>query len=162
MDEQTIQQIVSFLSKYYGWELIIIGITIGLTFLVKIPIRKAADKYAEKYNVDKSVITWVIGVLPFVFAFLCLVPLYLYRVDWKFDSISWKGVVTETATLGAAAMGVYEFVKKFIQGIKAKKNTQVISKEGDVVTVTTQPRVVSNPKEDATKPSYLKDTHKRK
>ena len=42
MDEQTIQQIVSFLSKYYGWELIIIGITIGLTFLVKIPIRKAA------------------------------------------------------------------------------------------------------------------------
>lgn len=163
MDEELIQQIVSFLSKYYGWELIIIGLTIALTMLVKIPIRKAADKYAQKNNIDKSVITWVIGVFPFVFSFILVFLLYFYRAGWNLDAISWKMVVVEASTLGGAAIGVYEFIKKLIKGITAKNKTQTIAVEGNTTVVTTTIKEMNNDGSvDNTTPSYVQNRHKKK
>ena len=61
------EEIIAFLSQWYIWELIIIVLAIILTLIVKIPIKGFAVKWEEQYGIDKSKITWVNAIFPYVF-----------------------------------------------------------------------------------------------
>lgn len=149
MDPNIIQEIVQFLSKWYIWELIIIVAAILLTLIVKIPIKRAAIKWEEKYGIDKSKITWINAIFPYIFVFIFVFILYWYKANWSLtlkDPDWWKAIGIRTATLGSGAIGLYELIKKVKQAIiaanqKAKLDKQA-KEEAKVIEEDGQPRVV--------------------
>lgn len=121
MNPEELKSIIDFLSKFYIWEIIIIGVAIGLTMIFKLPIKKHAYKLQTKYGVDKSMLTWITALIPYVLCFIMIFVLYWYRSGFtdKFDSLEWAAIMTETGLLGSGAVGLYEAIKKFIKGAKA-------------------------------------------
>lgn len=119
--EQIIETIISFLNQWGFWELVAIVLIVILTCVLKIPIYKAAVKYQEKHGVDKSFITWVISVIPFVLAFVFALILHLWSQNWNVAIVVWSVVIKNTTALGAGAIGIFELIKKFVQAATAKK-----------------------------------------
>ena len=62
------ENFTKFLTDYGIGGLLIIVIAFGLTQIIKAPIKKKAEAWANKNGVDKSVITKWLFVLPFVLA----------------------------------------------------------------------------------------------
>lgn len=131
MNPEEITVIIDFLSKFYIWEIIIIGVAIGLTMIFKLPIKKHAIKLQEKYGVDKSMLTWITALIPYVLCFIMIFVLYWYRSGFtdKFDSLAWAGIMTETGLLGSGAVGLYEAIKKIIKGSMAIHEKKKLQKE---------------------------------
>ena len=122
MDPNIIQEIVNFLSKWYIWEILIMVLAILFTMFIKIPIKKAAVKWQEKYGIDKSKITWINGMFPYILVFIMVFVLFWYKTGWNMelkDPEFWKDVGTRTAILGSGAIGLYELIKKLKQAVIA-------------------------------------------
>ena len=100
--EDTINSIIGFLNAWGFWQLVIILLIILLTALIKIPIKKAAENFAIKNNVDKSVITWTISLIPFILAFIGALILQLINIHWDVTIIDWQVVVKDASILGVA------------------------------------------------------------
>ena len=121
MDENVIQTIGDFLSKWGFWQLIAIASIVILTLVLKIPIKKAAEKYQAKTGVDKSIITWVISIIPFVLGFVAALLLELLAQNWDVNLIDWAEVTKQCSVLAVTAIGIFETVKKFVEAFTAKK-----------------------------------------
>ena len=133
MDPEIINTVVNFLSKYFIWEIIIMLLIVGITALLKLPIKKAAEKLEEKYKVDKSILTWTIGFIPPFLAAIAIFILYWYKSGWsmKLEAEEWAAMFTEIGVVASGAIGIYEFFKKMFQGAKAvaEKNKTVKKNE---------------------------------
>lgn len=132
MDPNIIQEIMSFLSKWYIWELIIMVIAILLTLLIKIPIKKRAEEWQAKYKIDKSKITWINAIFPYIFVAAMVFILYWYKSGWNMnlkDPEFWKNVGTRTGILGSGAIGLYELIKKLKQAAIATHEANAKAKE---------------------------------
>ena len=133
MDPEIINTVANFLSKYFIWEIVIMLLIVGITALLKLPIKKAAEKLEEKYKVDKSILTWTIGFIPPVLAAIAIFILYWYKSGWSMtlEASEWAGMFTEIGVVASGAIGIYEFFKKMIQGAKAiaEKNKTVKKNE---------------------------------
>ena len=116
MNPEDLELIISMLSKYYIWEIIIIGVAIGLTMILKLPIKKKAVKLQEKYGVDKSMLTWITALIPYVLCLTMVFVLFWYRSGWTMETLNWQGIATEGVLLGSGAIGLYEAIKKIIKG----------------------------------------------
>lgn len=127
--EDTINSIIGFLNAWGFWQLVIILLIILLTALIKIPIKKAAENFAIKNNVDKSVITWTISLIPFILAFIGALILQLINIHWDVTIIDWQVVVKDASILGGAAIGVFEAFKKWVEASAAKKALKVAKVE---------------------------------
>ena len=135
MNPEDIQAIIEILSKYFIWEILIMGIAIGLTMILKLPIKKKAVKLQEKYGVDKSMLTWITALIPYVLCAIMVFVLFWYRSGFteKLDSLEWSRIATEIGVLGSGAIGLYEAIKKIIKGsiaihqkkIKAQKEAEL-------------------------------------
>ena len=126
------QEIMEFLSKWYLWEILIMLGAILLTLIVKIPIKRAAIKMEEKYKIDKSKITWINGMFPYIFVFIAVFLLFWSKLNWTLelrDPQFWKDVGTRTGVLGSGAIGLYELIKKIKQAVIASKQASVLKKE---------------------------------
>ena len=134
MDQEVIQVIADFLSKFYIWEAIIIVVAIALTGLLKLPIKKQALKLQEKYGVDKSMLTWVTALIPYSLCFIMVFVLYWYKSGFtgQLELLDYQAIVSEGIILGSGSIGLYEAVKKVIKGgkaIKEKKEQQEEAKK---------------------------------
>ncbi len=132
MDPNIIQEIMSFLSKWYIWELIIMVIAILLTLLIKIPIKKRAEEWQAKYKIDKSKITWINAIFPYIFVAAMVFILYWYKSGWNMnlkDPEFWKNIGSRTGILGSGAIGLYELIKKLKQAAIATHEANVKAKE---------------------------------
>lgn len=134
MDQEVIQVIADFLSKFYIWEAIIIVVAIALTGLLKLPIKKQALKLQEKYGVDKSMLTWVTALIPYALCFIMVFVLYWYKSGFtgQLELLDYQAIVSEGIILGSGSIGLYEAVKKIIKGgkaIKEKKEQQEEAKK---------------------------------
>ena len=142
MDIETLKTITEFLSKYYIWEIVIMLLALGLTMAIKIPIKKQAVKLEEKYGVDKSILTWTIAFIPYILTAIMVFVLYWYKSNWalKFDSLEWSSMLSEIGIIGSGAIGIYEAVKKLVQGSKAikEKKSQTVQKNCTVSKNTTK------------------------
>ena len=116
MNPEDLQLIINMLSKYYVWEILIIGVAIGLTMILKLPIKKKAVKLQEKYGVDKSMLTWITALIPYVLCLTMVFVLFWYRAGWTMETLNWQAIVTEGMLLGSGAIGLYEAIKKIIKG----------------------------------------------
>lgn len=134
MDEEIIYYIVDFLSKFYIWEIIIIVLAIALTGIFKLPIKKRALKLQEKYGVDKSMITWITALIPYVLCLSMVFVLYWYKAGFiaELETLDYAGIVTEGLLLGSGAIGLYEAIKKFIKGHKAIKEKKELQRAQDL------------------------------
>ena len=101
--------------------------------LLKLPIKKQAVKLQEKYGVDKSILTWVIALIPYALSAIMVFLLYWYKSSWslKFEAIQWASMLTETGIIASGAIGIYEAVKKMVEGSKAiqEKKKEVVVKK---------------------------------
>ena len=134
MDQEMIKYIADFLSKFYIWEILIILIAIALTGLLKFPIKKHAIKLQEKYGVDKSMLTWITALFPYILCLLMVFALFLYKAGFpeSLDSLDYSGIITEGILLGSGAIGLYEAVKKIVKGSKAIKEKKELQKARDL------------------------------
>ena len=134
MDEELIQYVVEFLSRFYIWEILIILVAIALTMVIKIPISNQAKKLREKYAVDKSMLTWVIALIPYVLCLGMVFTLYWYKAGWtsEVESLDFSAIVTEGLLLGSGAIGLYEAVKKIYKGNKAIQEKKAVKKAQDL------------------------------
>lgn len=114
--------ILEFFSKWGFTEGIAIVIIMTLTWLLRGPIYKAGCKYAEKYNVDKSAVTWVIMLIPFTLSLLAAILIELWGKGWNFLAIDWPSAVKEMISLAFGSTGLYECVRKIFQADKAAKD----------------------------------------
>lgn len=128
MNPEDIKIIVDMLSKYYVWEVLIMGAAIGLTMILKLPIKKKAVKLEKKYGVDKSMLTWITALIPYVLCFGMVFILFWYRSDWAL-TVDWALIAKEAALLGSGAIGIYEAIKKLIKGAIAIHEKKELNKE---------------------------------
>lgn len=160
MNPENIQTIIDFLSKYYIWEIVIMLIALGLTMLIKLPIKNKAVKLEEKYGVDKSILTWTIAFIPYVLTAIMVFVLYWYKSNWalKFDSLEWSQMISEIGIIGSGAIGIYEAVKKIIQGSKAIAEKKNQTK----ATVKAQPKKIEAKKAVVKKSSFRVEEKEKK
>jgi len=118
------QSVIDFFSTWGFAQAFCIILIFVLTELTKRPIYKAGLKYAEKYGVDKSVITWTISLLAFAYAFIMMFLFSYWKAAWNFLSIDWTYVVKQSLIVAPASMGVYEWFKKGYQASQAYKEKQ--------------------------------------
>lgn len=129
------EEIIAFLSKYYIWEIVIMVIAIGLTMLIKLPIKKRAVALEEKYGVDKSILTWTIAFIPYILVGIMVFVLYWYKSNWalQFSQLEWASILAETSLIASGSIGLYEAVKKIIQGSKAIQEKKKAAKEPEQI-----------------------------
>lgn len=134
MDEELIQYVVDFLSRFYIWEILIIIVAIALTMIFKIPIKNKAKQLQDKYGVDKSMLTWVTALIPYVLCLGMVFTLFWYKSGWtkEIDSLDFSAIVTEGILLGSGAIGLYEAVKKIYKGNKAIQEKKALKKAQDL------------------------------
>lgn len=130
MDQEIIEVITEFLSKFYIWEIIIILLAIALTGILKLPIKKHALKLQEKYGVDKSMLTWISALIPYTLCLLMVFFLFWYKSGFvsNLELLDYQGIITEGILLGSGAIGLYEAVKKIIKGSKAIKEKKELKR----------------------------------
>lgn len=131
MNPEEIKALIDMLSKFYIWEILIIGIAILLTAFIKMPIKKKAVALQEKYGVDKSMLTWITAFIPYVLCLIMVFVLYWYRAGFpaKLDSLDYAAIFGEMGILGSGAIGIYEAIKKIIKGSKAISEKKKQQKE---------------------------------
>ena len=123
--------IIEFCSKFYIWEVLIIVAAILLTQFIKLPIKAKAVALQEKYGVDKSMLTQITIIFPYFLSAIFVFVLYWYRSGWAIELLKDKcgAMLAEVGVLGSGAIGLYELVKKIIQGTKAIKEKKAIEKK---------------------------------
>lgn len=144
MDAETT---LNFISKYGLGDAIVIVAIIILTWIIKGPIKKAGLRYAEKYSVDKSAVTWVISLIPYALALIAAFVISLWENKWDISKVDWATVVKQMAVLAGASQGVYETINVTWKGAQARKEKakNEISQEASTSTSSsTSASVVAN------------------
>lgn len=135
MNEETIAKISDFLSQWGFWQIIAICLIVLVTQVIKIPLYKAGERYQEKTGVNKSRVTWVISIIPFILAFVGALVLHLWPKGWDVNQIEWPVVTKQAGVLGTAAMGVYEFFKKLAKAATAKATAKEVQEAKNIVEI---------------------------
>lgn len=130
------ENFTKFLTNYGIGGLIIIVFAFGLTQLIKIPIKKKAEAWAEKNGVDKSVITKWLFILPFVLAFIgSIINVWAlggwgrYILSPKFD---WTTVITETLACSGLAGSIFGIASDFQKADISKKIAELTTENSKV------------------------------
>ena len=115
---------VKFLTDYGIGGLLIIFVSFALTQLVKIPLKKWAEKYAATNGVDKAVITKWFFVIPLALAFVGSI-LNQWAVggwgDYLFsDTFGWTAVIAETVACAGVTGSVYGIIEGFVKASTSK------------------------------------------
>ncbi len=134
--KKDMENFTKFLINYGIGGLIIIVFAFGLTQLIKIPIKKKAEAWAEKNGVDKSVITKWLFILPFVLAFIgSIINVWAlggwgrYILSPKFD---WTTVITETLACSGLAGSIFGIASDFQKADISKKIAELTTENSKV------------------------------
>lgn len=116
-------EILNTLGLYSVKDAIVIMAVVILTSAVKIPIKRAANKYAQNGG-NKSLINSMIVFLCLVFSFCGALVLKLIELNWDWTAIPWTGDVASTlpqwAIIFAGASTVYAIIWQSLEkGVSA-------------------------------------------
>lgn len=100
----------------------ILAVTL-LTSIVKIPVKRAANKYAENGG-NKSLINALIVFICITLSFLAALFLELLRVNWDWSAIAWGGKVSDVlpnwAIIAVMSSTLYSIIWQSVEkGISA-------------------------------------------
>lgn len=130
------ENFTKFLTDYGIGGLLIIVIAFGLTQIIKAPIKKKAEAWANKNGVDKSVITKWLFVLPFVLAFIgSIINVWAlggwgrYVLSPEFD---WTTVITETLACSGLAGSIFGIATDFQKASTSKKIAELTTENSKV------------------------------
>lgn len=130
------ENFTKFLTDYGIGGLLIIVIAFGLTQIIKAPIKKKAEAWANKNGVDKSVITKWLFVLPFVLAFIgSIINVWAlggwgrYILSPKFD---WTAVIAETLACSGLAGSIFGIATDFQKASTSKKIAELTTENSKV------------------------------
>ena len=120
------EKIGNFFSTYGLAGSVIIILVLILTQLLKLPIKKAAIKWAEANGYDetgkKRVTQWV-ALIPFVLSFIfSFIYVVWFQAKWQVDAIDWFDVGKFTVTYATVAIAAFDIVKGFVEAYALKKN----------------------------------------
>lgn len=104
----------------------ILAVTL-LTSIVKIPVKRAANKYAENGG-NKSLINALIVFICITLSFLAALFLELLRVNWDWSAIAWGGKVSDVlpnwAIIAVMSSTLYSIIWQSVEkGISAAFKT---------------------------------------
>ena len=104
----------------------ILAVTL-LTSIVKIPVKHAANKYAENGG-NKSLINALIVFICITLSFLAALFLELLRVNWDWSAIAWGGKVSDVlpnwAIIAVMSSTLYSIIWQSVEkGISAAFKT---------------------------------------
>ena len=104
----------------------ILAVTL-LTSIVKIPVKRAANKYAENGG-NKSLINALIVFICITLSFLAALFLELLRVNWDWSAIAWGGKVSDVlpnwAIIAVLSSTLYSIIWQSVEkGISAAFKT---------------------------------------
>ena len=120
------EKIGNFFSTYGLAGSVIIILVIILTQLLKLPIKKAAVKWAEANGYDetgKKRITQWVALIPFVLAFIfSFFYVVWFQAKWNVDAIDWFDVGKYTVSYATVAIAAFDVVKGFVEAYALKKN----------------------------------------
>lgn len=120
---------VKFLTEYGIGGLVIIIASFGLTQLVKIPLKKWAEKYATKNGVDKAVVTKWFFAIPLVLAFIGSIINQWAVGGWGdyllSDSFEWTAVIAETIACAGVTGSAYGIVEGFVKASTSKQLAKI-------------------------------------
>ena len=127
---------VNFLTKYGIGGLIIVALAFILTQLIKIPLKKYAEKYAEKNGVDKAVLTKWYFIIPLVLAFIGSIINQWAIGGWGSyicsDTFNWTAVLAETVACAGVTGSVYGIVESFTKASTSKQLAKLTKENSKV------------------------------
>lgn len=127
---------VNFLTKYGIGGLIIVALAFILTQLIKIPLKKYAEKYAEKNGVDKAVLTKWYFTIPLVLAFIGSIINQWAIGGWGSyicsDTFNWTAVLAETVACAGVTGSVYGIVESFTKASTSKQLAKLTKENSKV------------------------------
>lgn len=103
------------------WGVINVLIISIIAQLVKIPLKKYAEKWSHQNKTEKSVITKYFAFLPYVFSLIATFIFYSWKeLGWDMESFSWTTYLSEVVTFGSLAVALYEIISLVKKSIVAK------------------------------------------
>ena len=133
--EEVLQWIQKLLVDYGAVNVIIMVLAIILTNLIKRPIVKKADSFVESakkltgIDVDKSVITSFLCIIPIVLCFIFYFFYGLIQIDWKIAELDWSQVLSNAVVYGMLSISIFETVKGFVKAYISKKSYNEAKKQ---------------------------------
>lgn len=133
--EEVLQWIQKLLTDYGAVNVIIMALVIVLTNLIKRPIVNKAESFVESakkltgLDVDKSVITSFIAIIPIVLSFIFYFFYGLIQIGWKIAELDWAQVLSNAVVYGFLSISIFETAKGFIKAYISKKNYNAAKKQ---------------------------------
>ncbi len=151
-------EILKTLGLYSVKSAIAILIVVVLTSAVKIPVKHAANKYAENGG-NKSLINSLIVFICLVFSFAAALVLKLIDVNWEWSLIPWttdvSSALPQWAIIFAGASSVYAIVwqslEKGVSALFALVAKKVFGTDAGDVIVVESPAATQVPEPEAPK-----------
>lgn len=144
--EEVLQWIQKLLTDYGVANVIIMALAIILTNIIKKPIVKKAEEFVESakkltgVNVDKSMITSFLCIIPIVLCFIFYFFYGLIQINWQIAQLDWTQVFSNAVIYGMLSISIFETIKGFINAYVSKKNYNEAKKqlqESEIVDETT-------------------------
>lgn len=133
--EEVLQWIQKLLTDYGAVNVIIMVLAIILTNIIKKPIVKKAEEFVESakkltgVDVNKSVITSFLCIIPIVLCFIFYFFYGLIRVDWQISILNWSQVLSNSVVYGMLSISIFETIKGFIKAYVSKKSYNEAKKQ---------------------------------
>ena len=125
-------QFVTFLTRYGIGGVVIVFLAFVVTQLVKIPIKRWGEDYAEKRGVDKAVVTRWLFAIPLALAFVGSVLNQWAIGGWGAyvcsPDFDWTAVVVETVACASVSGSLYGVIETFS---KAKTSQEIADLTGE-------------------------------
>lgn len=133
--EEVLQWIQKLLTDYGAVNVIIMVLAIILTNLIKRPIVNKAESFVESakkltgVDVDKSVITSFICIIPIAICFIFYFIYGLIQINWNIAELDWSQVLSNAVIYGFLSISIFETAKGFIKAYISKKNYNEAKKQ---------------------------------
>lgn len=110
----------------YGFKaFVIVILAIVLTNVIKHPIIRRAEEYARKYNLEKSVVTKWVALIPYGISFMAnlafVIVFAAVNKDW---SINWATYVSDSALFATLSIAGFEIGKKCLESYVSRKEAK--------------------------------------
>ena len=125
--EKIIQSVRDLFTSYGFHAATVVLVTIAVVNIIKKPIVKKAEDFAEKTGIDKSIITKNVTIIPVAVAFLIELITALIAARFDFRAVDYGSVTSASVLYGALAIATYESVKKQLRAYAASTYGNVTS-----------------------------------
>lgn len=129
--EEVAKLLQSVVQSYGFWGAVAVIVIMIVTQLVKWPLKKKAEEWAEKANIDKKAVTVWFVFIPVLVSLIVTFVFYSWRgVGWDYSQFSWASYFSQASVLSSVSVALYEAIDACVKAKLAKEKKAIAQASG--------------------------------